>query len=188
MTELRTETSTGMSSSLLDELADLELDKLDLGNGPYDPGPALTADELLLLQNFENMLEAKAEVDYLIEHGLDGEVSKPSAAVVGKTIQEEMAAWLENLRSPKPKTGRAWQPSPKQIEVARYRKEEGRDSWNFLQKVMRWQRAEEQGRDVIPRQNLTKMTPEDKAIYKRDQDRERQRRRRAAKKAAHLST
>lgn len=96
-----------------------------------------------------------------------------------KTQEEHRAKWLADQQGPKAKTVRRSKPSPAQIEIARYRREEGREAWNEYQKAKRWVKADKEGREITARQNLKAMTPEQKAEHKREQAAARKRRERA---------
>lgn len=141
------------------DLDSLDLDALDVSADPIEPAPALSQDDL----------------DYLdTVNALDAPKITPREAQ-----EEHRAKWLADQQGPKTTTVRRSKPSPAQIEIARYRREEGREAWNEYQKAKRWVKADKEGRKIIARISLNEMTPEQKAERKREQAAERKRKQRA---------
>ncbi|MFN3663092.1 hypothetical protein [Yoonia sp.] len=138
---------------------DLDLEDLDLGEGSFDPGTALTPDEIAQLQLAENAV---------------------TGSETGTAMQGHIDIWKERQKKPKPKSSRKSKLSPRQIEIAEYRKGEGKDDWNEYRKALRLAKAEIEGRtDFTPRENLADLTPEQKAARKREQAAARKRKSRA---------
>lgn len=171
----------------LRELDDMGLDDLELGDGPIDPGPNMSAEELAKMTELENRQEAEAELAPVIDDLIAQSVAEHAEA---KTETRDQAllrlagGYVEKLRQPKPKSARKSKLSPRQAEIIEYRKSpEGKPAWNEYQLAKRWAKAEADGRTIIPRQSRKHMSPEEKAALEREQAAERQRKRRAAQKA-----
>lgn len=141
------------------DLDGLDLDTLDVNADPIEPAPALSLDDLDYLDTV-NVLDAPKNTPLI-------------------TQEEHRAKWLADQQGTKRETARKSKPSPAQIEIARYRREEGREAWNEYQKAKRWIKADSAGREIMARENLTDLTPEQKATRKREQALARKRKQRA---------
>lgn len=196
-----TQLSDNQQEAILRELDSMGLDDLELGDGPFDPGPNMTADELAEMAELEKRREAEAELapimdDLIVQY--DAEKADPiptpdepnAPKLTPLEAQEQhRERFIANLNGPKPKTARKSQLSPRQAEIIEYRKSpEGKPLWNDYQNEKRWAKAELEGRAIIRRKSLKDMTPEEKAERERAQAAERQRKRRAAQKAANATT
>lgn len=167
-------------------LNDLGLDELDLGDGPFDPGPLMDAQELVKLCDLEKRQEAEAgfrpNIDDLNAQPV-AEKAEAGTETRDQALLRLAGGYCKKLRQPKPKTARKSQLSPRQVEIIEYRKSpEGKPLWNDYQNAKRWAKAELEGRAIIRRKSLKDMTPEEKAERKREQAAQRQRKRRAKKK------
>ena len=173
-------------------LNDLGLDELALGDGPFDPGPLMDAEELVKLTELENRQEAEAELEPIIDDLIAQHVAEKAKAepeTHHQALLRLAGGYREKLRQPKSKTARKSQLSPRQAEIIEYRKSpEGKPLWNDYQNAKRWAKAELEGRAIIRRKSLKDMTPEEKAERKREQAAQRQRKRRAQKKMTQPTT
>jgi hypothetical protein len=156
--------------------------------------PDILSDEVLdhLDQQLEQQERLKSEADFeriglddldLGEGSFDTDLIPTSDAPELTPIEAQRRhgeRFIANLNGPKPKTARKSKLSPRQAEIIEYRKSpEGKPLWNEYQLAKRWEKAEVDGRTIIPRKSLKHMTPEEKAEHQRKQAAERKRTQRA---------
>ncbi len=126
--------------------------------------------------------EVAAELEAISAHHRD------EPAKSGLTIQEMSKAFLDKENRHKAARKGKSRRTLKQQGIADYRKGEGRELYNEVQKLRRWLKADEEGRVIKPRRSLKDMSPEEKAAYQAEQVAERQRRFRAKKAGAQSGT
>jgi len=185
----------------LGELDAIGLDDLDLGEGPFDPGPLFSADENAQMVHLEITQEVNAELDYLETLNADNPPPATSDAAHSHDEPDEPELtpleaqrrhgerFIANLNGPKLKTARKSKLSPRQVEIIEYRKSpEGKPLWNEYQLAKRWEKAEADGRTIIPRKSLKNMTPEEKTAHQSEQAAARKRKQRAKIKMTQPTT